>query len=140
MGQKKIMDSYRGVGMKKFFRILFCKHEFKTLYNIHGDMINHFNGHRRMNKCIKCGKEKPFGGLDQNCRRVNGVYNTNELIIGIIELKILDCKNELDKMKNECYFVNLTKEDKLGIELRKEYLKGKTTALEQILELMKVSV
>ena len=58
--------------MKKFFKRLICSHEFKTLYNIHGDMINHFNGHRRMNKCIKCGKGKLGSELDLNCTRING--------------------------------------------------------------------
>lgn len=58
--------------MKKFLKQLFCKHEFKTLYNIHGDMIIQCNWHRRMTKCTKCGKEKLDKGLDIDCTRVNG--------------------------------------------------------------------
>lgn len=64
----------------------------------------------------------------------------DDILGGIIELKILDCKNELDRLKNERYFINLTRDDKLGIELRKEYLKGKITAFKQVLELMKISM
>lgn len=50
---------------------LLCKHEFKTLYNIHGDMINRCNGNRRMDKCVKCGKERLGKELDTTCNRVN---------------------------------------------------------------------
>lgn len=69
MNKKSVL---KVVIMKKIFKRMFCKHEFRTLYNIHGDMINRCDGHRRMNICIKCGKEKLFGGLDPNCKKVNG--------------------------------------------------------------------
>lgn len=64
----------------------------------------------------------------------------NDILTGMIKLKLSDCKNELDRMKNEYNFINLAEEDRLGIQLRKEYLKGKITALEQVLELVKISV
>ena len=58
--------------MKKFIKQLFCKHEYKTIYNIYGDMINRCGGHRRMDKCTKCGKEKLGDKLNPNCRKING--------------------------------------------------------------------
>lgn len=64
----------------------------------------------------------------------------SDILKGMIELKISDCSNELERLENEYHFINLTEEDRLSIELRKEYLKGKITALKQVLELMEISV
>lgn len=64
----------------------------------------------------------------------------NDILKGMIGLKISDCSNELERLKNEYNFINLTEDDRLSIELREEYLKGKITALKQVLELMKVSI
>lgn len=35
---------------------LFCKHNYKFMSNIYGDLINLFNGSRSVWKCTKCGK------------------------------------------------------------------------------------
>ena len=52
------------------FKKLFCKHEFKTLTNIHGDLINAF-GCRSIQECVKCGKCKKLNELDESCTKVN---------------------------------------------------------------------
>jgi len=54
-------------------KVLFCKHEFETLTNLHGDVINSFGGVRCIKECKLCGKRK-FTGLDKECNIVNGVY------------------------------------------------------------------
>ena len=56
----------------RFLKRLFCKHEYSTLYNIHGDMINWCGGYRRFERCTKCGKGRYGDSLDENCHRVNG--------------------------------------------------------------------
>lgn len=64
----------------------------------------------------------------------------NELLMSMIELKICDCTYELGRLEHDYLGINKTEEDKIALELRKEYLKGKITALEQVLELMKVDI
>ena len=53
------------------FKKLFCKHEFKTLTNLYGDVINHFGGARSISKCSHCGKEIKCYTLDKNCKEIN---------------------------------------------------------------------
>jgi len=43
---------------------LFCKHEYETVTNLYGDVINHFGGVRSIRECKLCGKRK-FSGLDK---------------------------------------------------------------------------
>ena len=56
----------------RFLKRLFCKHEYRTVYNISGDMINWCGGYRRFERCTKCGKGRYGDSLDENCHRVNG--------------------------------------------------------------------
>lgn len=57
----------------KFFKRLFCKHEYKTLTNLYGDAINTFHGARSIKECIHCGKWK-YSGLDPDCKKVNEIF------------------------------------------------------------------
>ena len=59
--------------MLNFIKSLFCKHEYETITNLHGDVINYFGGYRSIKECNLCGKRK-FGGLDKNCKEVNKIY------------------------------------------------------------------
>jgi len=56
----------------KIFKKLFCKHEYKTNTNLYGDIINHFNGARSIQVCIKCNKIIK-GSLDKGCKEINKV-------------------------------------------------------------------
>lgn len=38
----------------KFFKRLFCKHDYVLIKPVHGDMKNYYSGYY---KCKKCGKE-----------------------------------------------------------------------------------
>ena len=49
------------------------KHEYTTVTNLYGDVINHFGGVRSIRECEICGKRK-FGGLDKNCNIANRHY------------------------------------------------------------------
>lgn len=44
------------------FKCLFGNHNYEWNSNIHGDMINQFNGHRTTLRCSKCGKYKTISG------------------------------------------------------------------------------
>lgn len=46
------------------------KHDYITVTNLYGDMINHFGGARSIKKCIHCGKVK-YGSLDEDCKKEN---------------------------------------------------------------------
>lgn len=50
---------------------LFCKHKFITITNLHGDMINAFDGARSIKKCKKCDKWIYSKKLDVDCKKVN---------------------------------------------------------------------
>ena len=52
------------------FKRLYCKHEWKTVTNIHGDLRNTYNC-MSVQKCVKCGKERKSDELDPNCPIVN---------------------------------------------------------------------
>lgn len=57
--------------LKDISEKLFCKHEYITLTNIHGDAINQFNGARSISECVKCGKQRYNKYLDPECLNVN---------------------------------------------------------------------
>lgn len=52
------------------FKRIFCKHNYKTITNIHGDLRNTFNC-CSIKECINCGKRKKSNELDNNCNVVN---------------------------------------------------------------------
>jgi acetyl-CoA carboxylase beta subunit len=57
--------------IKKLFKRLFCKHiNTKTITNIYGDAINHFNA-RSIRECTDCGKTIYHPSLDKNCKVSN---------------------------------------------------------------------
>lgn len=45
-----------------------CEHEYITITNLYGDMINNFGGARSIRKCIHCDKIE-YGELDENCKK-----------------------------------------------------------------------
>lgn len=51
---------------------LFCKHEYKTITNLYGDIINYSNGLRSIKECIYCNK-RIKGVLDKNCKEINKI-------------------------------------------------------------------
>lgn len=53
---------------------LFCKHEYETVTNLYGDLINHFDGARSIKMCPKCGKFIYLKKLDPNCKKVNEIF------------------------------------------------------------------
>ena len=50
--------------MFKIFKLLFCKHNYNHVYNIHGDEINHSNNCRSVWKCEKCSKIKLHNNIN----------------------------------------------------------------------------
>ena len=50
---------------------LFCKHEYETITNLYGDIINQSGGNRSVVKCIWCEKLKFNPYLDKNCKEIN---------------------------------------------------------------------
>jgi hypothetical protein len=56
--------------MKSIIKGIFCKHKYKTITNLYGDTINHFNGARSIKECINCGK-RIKDNLDNNCIEIN---------------------------------------------------------------------
>ena len=53
---------------------ILCKdHKFQTITNLHGDMINLFNGYRSIKECIICGKIKYDLSLDSQCKNINKI-------------------------------------------------------------------
>ena len=54
----------------KLFKRLFCKHRYKTITNLYGDIINTFDC-RSILECTKCGKWVKSGSLDMGCDMVN---------------------------------------------------------------------
>lgn len=54
---------------------LFCKHEFVTITNFYGDMINQVSGAgktiRSVQECTKCGKRRASTSLDKKCHIIN---------------------------------------------------------------------
>lgn len=56
---------------KQIVKVLFCKHDYVTYFNLYGDYINRHNGYRRVCRCCKCGKLKHFSDLDKNCKLYN---------------------------------------------------------------------
>ena len=52
------------------FKRFRCKHEYKTITNIHGDLRNIYKC-MSVQKCVKCGKQRKCNELDSNCDYVN---------------------------------------------------------------------
>lgn len=42
--------------LKRFFKRLFCDHNYAWVRNIYGDMINYCGGMRSEWRCVDCGK------------------------------------------------------------------------------------
>jgi len=62
--------------MKNIFKMIFCKHEYKTITNIHGDLRNTYNC-MSIKECIHCGKWQKCDTLDKDCDYVNFHKKTN---------------------------------------------------------------
>lgn len=56
----------------------------------------------------------------------------DEILMMVIGLKITDIQREIDMLKSDIYFFSISD--------RVNYLKGKLTALNEVIELLKVEV
>lgn len=59
--------------MIKLLKRLFCKHDYKTLTNLYGDVVREYNGAKSIQICTKCGKRIYCSCIDPECRKVNNI-------------------------------------------------------------------
>ena len=59
--------------IRNLIRNLFCKHEFKTLTNLKGDISFDYGLGKSMRKCVNCNKLIITSKYDNKCNIVNKV-------------------------------------------------------------------